>query len=262
MQGERRTAAMATAVNGTWMPQGGDAAPRGWLALWDGVLCRQRGWLLRLLRCVANKGAQARHKELGAMVQQLRCEQPFVPGQVGRTAYLFVRLLNGTGRLATQGQLRMEKDASLLERLSSHVRELGLMAGMDHLPFERVQRWMEDRMVLEGVMTGIIGELSVSASSGGASYIRHPLLHLAVFEQLCVLARAGEPHRVGRIMVKPMEGKVYYMAMVELGVDNAMDEAARTLWEVEKLASLSGLVEGVRTRWDGNLLRIDIELPA
>lgn len=224
--------------------------------------CRFRRWAFGWFHTGASRVVEARQAQLGCMVQQLRSDAPFEPAEVGRTAYLFVRLLRGLEQLATKGQLRMERDGRLLERLSTHVRELGLIAGMDHLPFERVQRWMEDRMVLEGVMTGIIGELAVSNSAGFARHVREPLMHLAVFEQLCALTRSGDRHRVGRITVKPLQDEVMYVSMVDLGEHTAMDEVARLLWEIDKLVSLTGGMEAPRSHWDGSIFRIELKLPA
>lgn len=225
-------------------------------------LVRPWGNVKRFLRAV---GLMKRHPSSLVLldeVQALKDEALKDKHPIGITAHMVIGLLQGMQQLASKGRYRMEHEAHVHQRLCEHVRELGLMAGSQNLPLSRFQRWMEERVLLEGLMSGTLGDLSVTFPPDGVNYLRQPLLHMTLFEHLCVLAWASNAGRNGRISVRASNGELTYHLMVDMADQKQAQGMARSLWELEKLCVLANSVRGPQIGMDMSIMRITISASA
>ena len=174
------------------------------------------------------------------------------------TARLFVGLLGAVQTLAVKGQMRMDDDPQVLQRLCEHVRELGLMAGTQHLPLSRWLRWMEDRVLLQGLMTGVLGDLSTSLPPGEVDYLRRPLFHMALFEHLCTLAWSNGPAWSGRLTVRSLNGELIYHMVMTMEGDKPLRHVARSFWELEKMLLVAGESRNPRMAVEHDALQLTL----
>jgi len=212
----------------------------------------------RLLRALGLAKGDSSSMDLAFELQALKGAVLKDQRPAGLTAQLIIGLLQGMQQLATKGRHRMEQEAHVHLRLCEHLRELGLMAGSQNLPMSRLQRWMEERVLLEGLMSGTLGDLTVTLPPDGVNYLRQPLLHMALFEHLCALAWASNTGRNGRISVRFSNGELTYQVMVGVEGERSMHDLARIIWELEKICTLSATAHGPRMEMNMNVLEITI----
>jgi hypothetical protein len=244
--------AMPIAMVATNGLAGGAHAPLVGRSLWVAV---QRFWQ-RLWGAQMNR-AQV---DLAVELDPLRGQEGGDDRPGRHMARLFVGLLGGLQALAMKGQVRMEDDPQVLQRLCEHVRELGLMAGTQHLPVSRWQRWMEDRVLLQGLMTGVLGDLSLALPPGGVDYLRRPLLHMALLEHLCTLAWSNGRLWNGRITVRTLNGELIYHMVMNLESDTALRHVARSVWELEKMLLVAGESRNPRMEVGRGALQLTVTL--
>lgn len=221
---------------------------------------RMRSWwnVKRVLQALRLTKREPLSLELLDEVQVLKNEALKDKRPVGPTAHMVIGLLQGMQQLASKGRYRMEKEAHVHQHLCEHVRELGLIAGSQNLPLSRFQRWMEERVLLEGLMSGTLGDLSVTFPPDGVNYLRQPMLHMALFEHLCALAWASSAGRNGRISVRALNGEITYQLMVDMADQKHIQGMAKSIWELEKIGVLATSVRGPHTVMDMGIMMITI----
>lgn len=221
-----------------------------------------RWWWKRMLRALGLEKGDSSSVDLAYELQALKGAVLKDQRPVGLTAQLIIGLLKGMQQLATTGRHRMEQEAHVHLRLCEHVRELGLMAGSQNLPMSRLQRWMEERVLLEGLMSGTLGDLGVALPTDGVNYLRQPLLHMAVFEHLCTMAWASNAGRNGRISVRLSNGALTYQLMLSVEGGKDLPVLAQSIWELEKICIVSATVSGPQIEISMSILKVTITASA
>jgi hypothetical protein len=216
----------------------------------------------RLLRTLGLANSAPSSLELVHELQALKGTALKEQHPMGLKAQLTIGLLQGMQQLASKGRHPMERNAQAHQRLCEHLRELGLLAGSQNLPMSRLQRWMEERVLLEGLMSGTLCDLSVTLPPDGVNYLRQPLLHMALFEHLCALAWASNAGRNGRISVRFSNGELTYLLMFGVEGEKNIHDLARIIWELEKICLLSGTVRGPRIEMSMSVLEVTITASA